>query len=247
MHSSYLLVSHGSRDPRSQVELEHLAKLVGERLETLQSSWNPQRDRLPLVGTGTLELSAISLAEQIQNFAEVTCSQGLERLQIIPLFLLPGVHVCEDIPAEVTQAKERVRSHLQIELRPHMGACAELQGLLAQQMQSFTVDRWILLSHGSRRPNAHQLMMEMATQLNAIPAYWSVAPDLPSVAEKLIAAGHRQIGILPYFLFTGGITDAIALQVQQLQQQHPTVEFQLAPPLGATPAIANLIVSLLGT
>ena len=34
----------------------------------------------------------------------------ITQMQIIPLFLLPGVHVTEDIPAEIEIFRERVRA-----------------------------------------------------------------------------------------------------------------------------------------
>ncbi|NJK53531.1 MAG: hypothetical protein HC936_13280 [Leptolyngbyaceae cyanobacterium SU_3_3] len=46
----------------------------------------------------------------------------------------------------------------------------------------------------------------------------------------------------PIFLFPGKITEAIAQEVANLQQEYPHVELCLGKPLGATEAIAELIV-----
>ena len=59
--------------------------------------------------------------------------------------------------------------------------------------------------------------------------------------EAQIAAGHKRIAILPYFLFPGKITEAIAKEVSELQIKYPEVKSFLGKPLGATPALAELI------
>jgi len=47
------------------------------------------------------------------------------------------------------------------------------------------------------------------SRTSVMPAYWAV-PRLELRVKELVNAGHRQIGILPYFPL-GGITDAIAV------------------------------------
>ena len=63
--------------------------------------------------------------------------------------------------------------------------------------------------------------------------------------KELVSAGHQQIGILPYFLFAGGITDAIAQAVKELKAQFPNVLLHLAEPLGASAELADLILDLI--
>ena len=82
-------------------------------------------------------------------------------------------------------------------------------------------------------------------KLRAIPAYWSLAPSLESQIEVLVKVGYKQIGILPYFLFAGGITDAIAENVKQLQGQFPQVQMSLGHPIGGSQELANMIFKLL--
>jgi sirohydrochlorin ferrochelatase len=50
---------------------------------------------------------------------------------------------------------------------------------------------------------------------------------------------------LPYFLFAGGITDAIAQSVSGLQAQFPRLQLKLAEPIGASAQLADLIVDLI--
>lgn len=262
LSSAYLLVSHGSRDPRPQAAVEQLAELLKARIESLSRVQTPSSDSLrrgaqrnrtlravavnpaiePLVGTATLELAPLPLQEQIRQFGNRAASQGVKRLLVLPLFLLPGVHVMEDIPSEVALAQQALGENLTIELLPHLGAHPSLKHLLATQMAAFNADARILLSHGSRRAGASQPVEEIAAQLSALPAYWSVSPSLKERVEELVNAEHRQIAIVPYFLFAGGITDAIAQSLEQLAEQFPTVQLSLGNPIGASAELANLIL-----
>ncbi len=234
-------MTHGSRDPRPQVALEKVATLVLERLAE-----NSNQTSLPLVDTGTLEFGLVSLAEQLQQFAEKTRFSGLSTIQIIPLFLLSGVHVSSDIPEQVEQAQKSLGNAVKIEILPHLGAQPELLHLLANQQANKSADSWILLSHGSRRSSANQIVENMAEKLGAIAAYWSVEPSLEQRCQELVNAGYQKIGILPYFLFSGGITEAIFQKVEQLSLKHPTsVNLVLTETLEANPQLANIIANLI--
>ncbi len=264
--SAYLIVSHGSRDPRSQIAVDRLANLVRQQLEARdhpqQSLSSCQwlcgfdgdekassatavlsRAPAPLVATATLEATPMPLHERIGQFARQAESLGLERLQVLPLFLLPGVHVKEDIPREVAIAKQTITNAISLELRPYFGSHPGLIGLLARKFTQLPTSSRILLSHGSRRLGGNAPIEAIAEQLKAIPAYWSVTPSLLEQVTALATSSKSQrIEILPYFLFNGGITEAIARQVQQLQQAFPHLTLGLDEPLGATPELARLIV-----
>lgn len=231
--SAYLLVSHGSRDPRPQIAMNHLAQQVAQALQ--QSSSDVL---LPLVETGVLELG-LPLHQQIQDLAGRALQAGCESIKLLPMFLLAGVHVMEDIPVEVAQV-DRIR----VEIRPYLGSSANLWQLLEGSRPQSQTGK-ILISHGSRRPGVQQSIETIAARLNATAAYWSIVPDLETQVTALVQQGWPQIEILPYFLFEGSITDAIARKTAELQQQFPTVQIQLSRPIGATPQLVELVLNML--
>jgi sirohydrochlorin ferrochelatase len=207
----------------------------------------------PLVGTAALELAYAPLHEQIREFASVALSAGCNQLQLLPLFLLPGVHVTEDIPAEVALAQESLGQAVVMNLRPHLGAHPGLRRMLASQLATVDADAKILLSHGTRRPGGNESVEAVAEYLGAVAAYWSVSPTLEEQLLDLASAGHKQIAILPYFLFSGGITDAIAKRcreaqiaqsVSTLQERFPKLKLSLCAPIGVSSQLADLIVDL---
>ena len=245
MSSAYLLVSHGSRDRRPEIAMQQLAGLVCNKLPKNHNPVNNEH----LVGIAALEMSSQPLHEQIQQFAQRAfgdgrISQNENRLKIIPLFLLPGVHVMTDIPAEVALAQQATGEDIIIELQPYLGSHPNLEKLLVKQIAAIKAEAWILLAHGSRRPGSQEPVEAMAASLGTMAAYWANPPSLESRVKELVAAGYREIAILPYFLFAGGITDAIAASIEELKLQFSAVNFQLAEPLGASAELAELIWDL---
>ncbi|MCS6814190.1 MAG: CbiX/SirB N-terminal domain-containing protein, partial [Cyanobacteria bacterium] len=97
-----VLLAHGSRDPRPQLALTTLAEQVQQRLA---HSMGVALQEI-LVSVAWLELAPKPLHQQLVDLAQQASRAGRSRLHILPLFLLPGVHVMEDIPAEVTLASQ---------------------------------------------------------------------------------------------------------------------------------------------
>jgi sirohydrochlorin cobaltochelatase len=223
--SAYLLVSHGSRDARPQAAMNEIARQWREKQEkaantVFDSNFSP-------VETATLELNVLPLHLQIQEFGKKAIAAGYQTLEIVPLFLLPGVHVMEDIPAEAAKAQSLLSSRLEIKLNYYIGTHPRWKEILAGQIATLNTPNCILLSHGSRRLDGNRSVEKLAAELGVTTAYWSVSPTLAERVSKLVSIGIDAIAIQPYFLFPGEITDAIAQSVTQLQSQYPQIQFNL--------------------
>ncbi|AFZ02607.1 sirohydrochlorin chelatase [Calothrix sp. PCC 6303] len=266
MLSAYLLVSHGSRDPRPGIAMQQIAKMVSTKIDI------PPEDAEKLVATAYLELQPQPLHIQICEFANSVLKLGREQqaasredvilpltgeisveealanpkvnLKILPLFLLSGVHVMEDIPLELELAEKKLGANIhKIDLLPYLGTYPNFRELFTNQ--ETPGDATILMAHGSRRPGFSKDIEIVASRLNATACYWAVPPNLETTVQQLVDTGKRQIKIIPYFLFAGGITDAIANHVEALKLQFPGISLHLAEPLGASEDLANLIWDLL--
>ena len=250
--TAYLLVYHGSRDPRPQKEMAWLGAEVQDKLtaRSMLTKKNSERTAVltkppqPLVHTAALELAPLSLEATIAQLVPQLEANGISHLQIIPLFLLAGVHVREDIPAAVENAKLMVGDTVTMTISPYLGRSP----FLAQKLQaSFSNDRKqfakIIISHGSRRSGGNTAIEALGKQLGVNTAYWSVSPTLSEKVKALVHKGESNIEIIPYFLFPGGITDAIKLQVESLQMQFPTVGFYFGNPLSSRLSLADLIIN----
>lgn len=218
--------------PSYKAEVDQIATNTATIIKKPSSYW---------VETATLELAPYPLHEKIQQVAKQVQQAGGKHIKIVPLFLLPGVHVTEDIGEQMVIAQQSLGNSIQLELCPYLGSYPQLTQLLATQFSQLSAPGRILLSHGSRRPGANQLIEKIASQLEAKAAYWSVTPSLAEQIAVLADSGVKMMAIVPYFMFRGAITDAIAQQVQEFQSTYPFLQLQLGSPLEATPELANLI------
>ena len=223
MRSAYLLVTHGSRDIRPQIAIDQLRDQVEQCLS------------VP-VGAAVLECSPTPLHEQIEEFSRQ--HPDVSQIQIVPLFLLPGVHVMQDIPEQIEIAQPRIGAAIRV--LPYLGSHSEIASVLASRFVSSEAQ--ILLAHGSRRSGGNAPIEKIATAIDALSAYWSVEPKLATRLLELEQRGYQEVAILPYFLFSGGITDAIAQSVQELSKQHPEMSLQLLSPFDFCEDLVRLIV-----
>jgi sirohydrochlorin cobaltochelatase len=226
LRSAYLLVTHGSWDIRPQIAIDQLSDRIEQHLSAP-------------VGSAVLECAPTTLHEQIEEFSRQ--HPDISQIHIVPLFLLPGVHVMEDIPEQIAQS--RIQAELKV--LPHLGSYAGLEKVLANRIAQVPSDARILLSHGSRRPGGNTPIEQIATAIDAVAAYWSVEPKLESRLAELSQQGCQEIAILPYFLFSGGITDAIAQSVKELSEKYSELSLQLLTPFDFCEDLVNLVVEFI--
>ncbi len=269
MTTAYLLVTHGSRDPRPQRAAEHLVRalamqLAGVRERERQSNATGAVSWVPGVtfARAQLECADRPLHQVLVDWAQTATQQGAQQLKVVPLFLLQGVHVAEDIPTEVNQARSRLPAVVgqrdglgtapiaPLSILPPIGSDPRFVTLVHQHQKTMTeqhpnLEAWVLLSHGSRRPQGNAVAEAIAAQIGAVAAYWSVEPSLATCLAQLERQGKRRIGILPYVLFAGGLTDAIAAQVRQHQHALPHLHLALGQPLDHDPSLITWLAAWL--
>ena len=248
---AYFLVAHGSRRPQPQQSLHQLADYF--RAAIIRDRSSTDNAILPRVGTGCLEFQDNTLSEQLIQFYQSQPS-SLAQIHVLPIFLLPGNHVREDIPDAIQLAQDTLQALAltgghphpfnPFVLHPHLGSHPQLQTIIQTQMADYHPEAWIILGHGSRRPEGNLAIAQVARHLQATPAFWAVQPSLTAQVTTLFAQGIRAIGVMPYFLFSGKITDAIVAQVTQLSHQHPDLTLQMLSPLSATPQLADALLDL---
>jgi sirohydrochlorin ferrochelatase len=114
-----VIVDHGSRRPDAHAHLETLGRRVQERAPGL------------LVRVAHMEQAEPSLAQAI----EACIAEGAREVCVHPLFLAPGRHLAEDIPALVDGARA---SHPGVEIRllDAVGAREELADLVLATLPS---------------------------------------------------------------------------------------------------------------
>ena len=206
--TALFFVTHGSKDPRSWLALQNLIAVARTK-----DKYNR------LISGGCLEGQELSLSQQLEQFAIEVIAKGISEIVILPLFLLSGVHVSEDIPEEVAIAQNNLPDKFTLRTTAYLGTNLQIPSLLRQHFEKYitppaagqpSIEGRILMAHGSRREGANQVVENLASHSQAIAAYWGVEPKIETQIELLLSQGVNTINVLPYFLTEGGITEAIA-------------------------------------
>ncbi len=85
-----IVLGHGSRAEKAREVFNELVDKLADKLADKR------------VGGAAMELASPTLPEKVSHFA----SQGIKKIVILPLFLYPGIHVQEDIPAQIAALEE---------------------------------------------------------------------------------------------------------------------------------------------
>jgi uroporphyrin-III C-methyltransferase len=226
--TAYLLVLHGSHDPRYESAIAHLTTQL-----------NPHFGPPKPYRIAYLECHPTTLAEQIIDFAATVAAQGFDQIQLVPLFLLPGVHVMQDLPAAVDAARAALTTAgnaMTIVVQHYLGhPDADQAQWLARLAAMFPFDETqgvrVLVAHGTKRPGGNQPIEDIGLALLVRPAYWFVAPSLADEIAELMELGIRDVAILPYVLVEGSLTAGIDQQLAELAQQYPHLRWQRLPSL----------------
>ncbi|AMA07954.1 sirohydrochlorin chelatase [Picosynechococcus sp. PCC 73109] len=209
--------------------------------QTLIAQVKAQVDH-PVLGA-YLECSEVSLTAAIAQFLRDHAPEPAE-VQILPLFLLPGVHVREDLPEAIAQLQSQF-PQVKFQQLDYLGKDARLAPFLERQFAENSTAQRILIAHGSRRTGANPEIEKLAQALNASTAYWATEPSLDQRLAQLQETTATTIHLVPYFLFSGKIPKAIAAQMKTFAQANPTMTIQLGQPFGTDPQCAVAIAQIL--
>ena len=265
LQAIHLLITHGSRNIRSQQSAEQLRSSIEICLSPGSFPFSAEQR----VEHTVLEGGSTPLHAQILDYAAQARAEGLERLQLLPLFLMPGVHVMEDLPQEVALAQKKLVDRdpsfklstlpylgHQLQTHPQALASAWVSDLGGASLggDSFSGDSFgasriarVLVSHGSRRSDSTLLSEQFADSIGATPAYWSIEPSLTQTVERLFREGYEEIQVLLYFLFPGGITAAIEESIVELRQSYPRLNLTCRSTLDQISEFPKFIADLLQT
>jgi sirohydrochlorin ferrochelatase len=120
MKTGIVLLGHGSRaavDEANQVLLA-LAEMVGAK-----------------AGADLLEAAFLNPRAKRQNLAEAVgglISRGAQKIIVVPVFLANGLHVQQDIPAEIGELREKYR--VEITLARCLGADPRIADIILDRI-----------------------------------------------------------------------------------------------------------------
>ena len=111
----------------------------------------------------------------------------------------------------------------------------------------------LLFAHGARDPQWARPFAEVAARCRAQRGDTRVAlaflefmrPDLVDAGNTLVAAGCRQVDVVPLFLGAGGhVRKDLPVLLARLQEAHPSVRFTLRPAVGEAAALVDAMAAV---
>jgi len=115
---SLLLVAHGSRRIESNGAVEQLVSKL--KLRSVDSGFDD-------ITHAFLELTQPSIADGVKTLVVA----GSTQIVVMPYFLAPGVHVVDDLPELIDEARETYPS-VDFAITPHLGEVDGMIGLILQ-------------------------------------------------------------------------------------------------------------------
>ena len=115
-------------------------------------------------------------------------------------------------------------------------------------------DSLIIIAHGSRRPQSNDEVRHLAKELNhhAGERFSSVGcaflelayPSIPEAIDAAVAAGARELHLVPYFLSAGRhVAHDIPDAIDKKRRQYPNIVIHLHPHLGSSPAMPAFVLN----
>lgn len=112
----------------------------------------------------------------------------------------------------------------------------------------------LVVAHGSRRQQSNDEVFQIADKLRVSchddysivhSGFLELAsPSIPDGIEQCINDGATHITVLPYFLNSGRhVVEDVPDIVKTVSQQHPGVDIVIAPHLGASPLMVDLLIN----
>jgi sirohydrochlorin ferrochelatase len=195
-----IYIAHGSRRPAAN------QKFISFIKEAMKQS--------------TFEIQAYGFLEHaepsIRQVIEACVQQGADRIIVVPVLLLPGIHSNVDIPAEIQKA-EKLYPEIPFFYRAPLGSDKTMVGILHERLisQGFMQGKdeaVLLVGHGSRDPESVVEFQKLASllsneiNLEVHTAYLTTSVFYHEKVEELGTRPYEKIYVLPFLLFTGGFT-----------------------------------------
>jgi sirohydrochlorin cobaltochelatase len=231
-----VLLGHGSREARSNLEFE---QLVGQ----LRLRWHPRH----IVGA-YVELAQPSLADGLRQAAAIA-----DRVVIVPCFLFSAGHVKNDLALELLRVRQGAPN---VEFTPaqvlgvHPAMVQAAVNRLTSASDPQKVKRvTIVVGRGSSDPDANgdftkvvRLISEASSLNLVLPAFVGITkPLFPDVLELAARTRPEEIVVLPYLLFAGRLIERLEQQIAVFSADHRWIKTTLAPHLGLHPGLLRTL------
>ncbi|MBD8070861.1 sirohydrochlorin chelatase [Bacillus sp. PS06] len=193
----------------------------------------------PLQGYGFLEGTRPSIIEAIST----VISQGATSVTIMPILLLTGTYVREDIPNEMMRAK-KIYPNIPFYYGQPFGQDDSMIQILNERLEAkkYNNKRFkavLLVSHGSYDVHSLKQFEEIAQRLrynkpfDVFTCYMNMSkPSFKDELGNVLKQTYEEIYIIPYLLYSGGFTVEIENITKQYQVNNPDKNIILCEHIG---------------
>lgn len=228
-------IAHGSRSAAgNQVFIEFIHKVMDQ-------------SGLAIQAYGFLENAQPSILEAIEQCILL----GAKQITVIPVLLLPGIHVTVDIPAVISKAKV-LYPELVFRYGTTIGTDNIIVEILADCLaeSGFTGNAGeavLLVGHGSREREAMEGMERLAAKLwgklgrKIETGYLTARPGYLEKAEEMVSGHAAKLYVMPFLLFAGGFRVKIEDAFSRLGASFEK-EVKVCRPVGFDEKLIPLIV-----
>jgi sirohydrochlorin ferrochelatase/(2Fe-2S) ferredoxin len=234
-----LLLGHGSRDTRSNLEFENVVRAYADA--------HPEFE----VTHGYIELA-------VPLFQDALCelARRVTDVTVLPLFLFAAGHVKNDIPLALAEARREFPDVPFLAAR-EFGVHASLIEIAFERVTAALGHNdtpsartaLLVVGRGSSDPNANaefckvvRLIAENAKFLHVQAAFIGVTePSVERSLDDVARLRPERVIVLPYFLFAGRLLDKLALQVAAFAKTFPWIQSEVAGHLGADARLLTLL------
>lgn len=113
-----LILAHGSRENETENTMNKISEMVHTRLPEI------------LIETAYLQFRKINLAAGLNRLIE----KGVDDITVVPYFLFDGLHIREDIPAEIDNFLKD-RPEVKVKMGKTLGTDERLADILADRIR----------------------------------------------------------------------------------------------------------------
>jgi sirohydrochlorin ferrochelatase len=120
--NAVIVLGHGSRAPGASIAMERIVSILRER-------------RAERIEVAHMELAEPTLASVLDRLHE----DGIRHVVLVPYFLHHGIHLREDIPAILDEARARLAG-LEVVLAPHLGYDDALVDVVEKRLEQAVLE-----------------------------------------------------------------------------------------------------------
>ncbi|SIS08127.1 sirohydrochlorin chelatase [Williamsia sterculiae] len=243
--TTVLLVAHGSRDPRFAMTARRVTGVVAARLPDLRVRLAYLDLDAPTVGEALADCVG-DMADCVGDMADCVGDT-----LVVPLLFGNAYHARVDLPALLDDARA-ANPELRVRQTAPIGSPA-LTAALADRLDELGVrpdDGILLCAVGSSDTAADDAVIERGRRLSrllhrpVVTGFATRSDAIVDAANRLAAEGCGRIVVSPFFLAAGTLLERVERLLDG--ERTPDLDWAMAGPLGAHPAVIDTIVSRVG-